>query len=310
MIAIESLVKHYGDTAALDGISLEVHKGEFLGLLGPNGAGKSTLMQCLTGYVRPDGGTVRYEGASLCEGDQRQRRIFGLVPQQIALYDTLCAVENMKIFGKLYGLCGTALRNRIGELLHMVQLADRQHEPVKNFSGGMKRRLNIAASLMHSPEILFCDEVTAGVDPQSRNAIFDMLERLNREGMTIVYTTHYMEEVARLCSRIAIIDHGRLIADGTLDQLLSLLPEGRSVTWKANSTATNAVAKETAPGFGSVRLDEASRRHVLFPLEPFDAGSFFNSARKAGFRPWDFAFRQGTLEDVFLHLTGNKLRDN
>jgi ABC-2 type transport system ATP-binding protein len=208
----------------------------------------------------------------------------------------------------LYGLRGRELSLRVDMLLGLVQLGDRRGDRVKDFSGGMKRRLNIAASLMHTPEILFCDEPTVGVDPQSRNAIFDVLEHLNAEGVTVIYTTHYMEEVTRLCRHVAIIDHGRLIAQGSQAELLALLPRQRCVSFPATDS-TSGFAGGSAMRFGELRKSPNGSRHQLFPSEPFDAPSFFLSARNAGVEPWAFSFEQGTLEDVFLHLTGRSLRD-
>jgi len=309
MLTVENLEKNYGEMRALAGVSLVVKEGEFLGLLGPNGAGKSTLMQCITGYVRPDRGNVSYHGSVLDVYNPDQRRVFGLVPQEIALYDTLSAAENLYLFGRLNGLSGRHLKHRVAELLVAVGLAERAHDQVRTFSGGMKRRLNIAASLVHKPKILYCDEVTVGVDPQSRSAIFGLLEKLNRGGMTIVYTTHYMEEVQRLCPRIAIMDRGHVLADGSLADLLSLLPEGRSVRWAAGNSVTKNNFETDAAAFGHVRRDESGHFVDLFPRDDFEADAFFSRAQRAGMSPWDFSMRKGTLEDVFLHLTGRKLRD-
>ena len=217
VLALRGLTQRYGTLTALDDVTLEVQSGEFFGLLGPNGAGKSTLMSVAAGLRRPSAGTVTIAGRPAAEPDAR--RELGLVPQGLALYPHLSAEENLAVFGGLYGLRGVELAGRIDELLEAIQLADRRRDIVKTFSGGMMRRLNLAAALLHRPKILLCDEPTVGVDPQSRNAIFDLLERLNREGLTVIYSTHYMEEAARLCSRIGIIDHGRVLALGTLDEL-------------------------------------------------------------------------------------------
>lgn len=308
MIEVQRLVKRFGTLTALDGVSLAVGRGEFFGLLGPNGAGKSTLMNCVTGYIQPDEGEIRYAGEVFQRNSHAIRRRFGLVPQQVALYQTLTPVENLRVCGSFYGLSGKELTTRIDSLLDLVQLQDRRKDRVKDFSGGMKRRLNIAASLMHQPEILYCDEPTVGVDPQSRNAIFDMLEHLNAGGMTVVYTTHYMEEVTRLCRRIAVIDHGKLIALGSLSELLALLPRQRCVTFPVDE-ATAAFAAGTAPRFGELKQGPGGHRHQLFAGEGFDAAAFFSAAQQAGLEPWTFNFEQGTLEDVFLHLTGRTLRD-
>ncbi|HEY3755059.1 MAG TPA: ABC transporter ATP-binding protein [Opitutaceae bacterium] len=225
LLDVESVSVRFGTITALDSVSLAIAPGEFFGLLGPNGAGKSTLMAVISGLRSPQAGSVSLNGRPA--KDPAARSILGLVPQGLALYPDLTAQENLQIFGGLQGLAGAELKSRVEELLQAVQLADRRKGLVNTFSGGMKRRLNLAAALLHRPKLLLCDEPTVGVDPQSRNAIFELLERLNREGMTVIYSTHYMEEASRLCSRIGIIDHGRMLALGNLDQLLG---EAREVT--------------------------------------------------------------------------------
>ncbi|MES1168192.1 MAG: ABC transporter ATP-binding protein, partial [Oleiharenicola lentus] len=224
MLTLDNVTKRYGTLTALDGVSLQIEAGEFFGLLGPNGAGKSTLMSLVAGLRAPDAGVITLNGRPLSADRPEARASLGLVPQHIALYPRLSAERNLRIFGQLYGLSGTVLRDRVNEGLEAMQLADRRRDVVQTFSGGMQRRLNIVASLLHRPKLLLCDEPTVGVDPQSRNAIFEFLEKLNREGLTVIYSTHYMEEATRLCSRIGIIDHGKIPALGTLDQLLLKLP--------------------------------------------------------------------------------------
>jgi ABC-2 type transport system ATP-binding protein len=209
---------------ALDGVTLDIAPGEFFGLLGPNGAGKSTFMSLISGLRPLDAGTLTVDGDGVSAGSARARQALGLVPQHIALYSDLSAERNLRIFGELYGLRGQRLSERVDVLLEAVQLADRRKDLVKEFSGGMQRRLNLAAALLHEPRLLLCDEPTVGVDPQSRNAIFDFLKELNRGGLTVIYSTHYMEEATRLCSRIGIIDHGKILASGTIDELLAKLP--------------------------------------------------------------------------------------
>ncbi|MES1194360.1 MAG: ABC transporter ATP-binding protein, partial [Opitutus sp.] len=206
MLTLDHITKRYGSLTALDDVSLNIAPGEFFGLLGPNGAGKSTLMSLIASLRAPDAGRITLDGVALSTADAAGRLTLGLVPQHIALYLELSPEQNLRIFGQLYGLRGADLRARIDEALDAVQLNDRRRDQVKTFSGGMQRRLNLAAALLHRPKLLLCDEPTVGVDPQSRNAIFEYLERLNRDRSKINYSTHYMEEATRLCSRIGIID--------------------------------------------------------------------------------------------------------
>src|SRR5882762_882658 len=224
MLEVKALKKSYGKIAAVDGISLRADSEQTIGLLGPNGAGKTTTVSMIVGLLRPDSGEVLIDGSPLRGDTDPVKRKIGLVPQNIALYDELTALANLNFLGALYGLSGTGLKRAIGEALDLVGLTDRAKDKVGTFSGGMKRRLNLAAALLHDPQILLLDEPTVGVDPQSRNAIFDNLETLKKRGKTLVYTTHYMEEAERLCDRIVIIDHGKVIADDTLQGLHRLLP--------------------------------------------------------------------------------------
>jgi len=225
MLEAKDLWKSYGKTAAVAGVSLQVGAGEIVGVLGPNGAGKSTTVSMLCGLTKPDRGTVTIGGAPVAgDGNPVKRRI-GLVPQDIALHEDLAARANLELFGALYGVTGNLLDERIAAALDLVGLADRAKDKPETFSGGMKRRLNLACALVHDPDVLLLDEPTVGVDPQSRNAIFTNLEALRDRGKALVYTTHYMEEVERLCSRVVIIDHGRVIASGTQEELQRGVPE-------------------------------------------------------------------------------------
>ena len=238
MLTIENVTKRFGEIVALDGVSLSLARGEFFGLLGPNGAGKTTLMSLVAGLRAPDSGNISINGQPVGPNAMAPRHELGFVPQAIALYEELSAEENLRLFGKLYGLAGQELRARVDHGLHAAQLFERRQDKVQTYSGGMKRRINVVASVLHRPALLLCDEPTVGVDPQSRNAIFEFLQRLNADGMTIVYSTHYMEEATRLCSRIAIIDHGRLLALGTLDELLTHLPFSELVRIARNDRTT------------------------------------------------------------------------
>ncbi len=305
MLQVHHVTKRYGALTALDGVSLDIARGEFFGLLGPNGAGKSTLMSLVAGLRAPDAGTLTLDGVPITAGNPATRCALGLVPQHIALYTDLTADENLRIFGELYGLRGADLRSRIDAALEAVQLADRRREPVKNFSGGMQRRLNLVAALLHRPKILLCDEPTVGVDPQSRNAIFEYLERLNREGLTIIYSTHYMEEATRLCSRIGIIDHGKLHALGSLDELLTQLPFDEEIRFPDTSATAALLPQLTAHG----ELATADGQHRFRPRPDLKLSTFFALTEAHALPPRLFTSQRPTLEALFLHLTGRTLRE-
>ncbi len=305
MLTINHLTKRYGALAALEDVSLALAPGEFFGLLGPNGAGKTTLMSIVAGIREADGGEISLGGEKLDPGATAPRRKLGFVPQALALYEVLSGEENLKLFGCLSGLRGAQLRERVEEGLVAAGLRDRRRDKVQTYSGGMKRRLNIVAAILHRPQLLLCDEPTVGVDPQSRNAIFEFVQRLNAEGMTIVYSTHYMEEATRLCSRIGIIDHGRLLALGTLDELLTQLPFAEQVR-----LARNEETASHAPAFA--RLGELATRddaYVLTPHRETRLSEIFLLAEKLGVANRHFQIARPSLENVFLHLTGKTLRD-
>ncbi|MBI5768150.1 MAG: ABC transporter ATP-binding protein [Verrucomicrobia bacterium] len=305
MLQLRSVTKRYGPLVALDDVSLDIARGEFFGLLGPNGAGKSTLMSLVAGLRTPDAGTLTLDGAALSTRDAATRSALGLVPQSIALYEQLTAEQNLRIFGELYGLRGAELRTRVDEALTAAQLTDRRRDAVRTFSGGMQRRLNLVASLLHRPKLLLCDEPTVGVDPQSRNAIFEYLERRNREGLTIIYSTHYMEEATRLCSRIGIIDHGRIHALGPLDELLTRLPFEEEITFAA-SPDTAALTAELAAHGETATLNGTNR---FRPRADFKLSAFYALAEQHRLPPRLFTQQRPTLEAVFLHLTGRSLRE-
>jgi len=228
-IQVSKLVKNFGKHEAAKGVSFTIGKGEIFGLLGPNGAGKSTTINMMCGYLEPTSGDTIINGLSITHEPRKVKRMLGVVPQEIALYKDLSSMENLEFFGEVYGMPAKERRTRAEEVLHFVGLYDRRKEPVKNFSGGMQRRINMAIALIHSPEFLLMDEPTVGVDPQSRENIFDTIEKLRDQGITILYTTHYMEEAERLCNHIAIMDEGHIIAMGTLEQLLALRDTNREV---------------------------------------------------------------------------------
>jgi ABC-2 type transport system ATP-binding protein len=310
MLEIDGLKKSYGNLVAVNGVSLRAAAGETVGLLGPNGAGKTTTVSTIAGLVRPDSGSVRIEGRPLSGDSDPNKRRIGLVPQDLALFDELTAQANLQLFAALYDLDGAAARRAIGETLELVGLLDRAHDRVRNYSGGMKRRLNLAAALLHDPQILLLDEPTVGVDPQSRNAIFDNLEVLKRRGKTLLYTTHYMEEAERLCDRVVIIDHGQVVADDTLPGLYRLLP------------ATNLLAVELDDGQDGVRLDELRALPGIHSAN-LEAGKLRVGVQdlatvtprllqwlvERGHPYHHVTSERADLETVFLRLTGRSLRD-
>ncbi len=305
MLTLDRITKRYGNLTALDGISLTVRTGEFFGLLGPNGAGKSTLMSLAAGLRTPDSGGILIDGRPFLANDSAAKSSLGLVPQSIALYVELSAEENLRLFGELYGLGGKLLRARVDEALEAMQLADRRHDQVKTFSGGMQRRLNLVAALLHRPKLLLCDEPTVGVDPQSRNAIFDFLEARAREGLTVIYSTHYMEEATRLCSRIGIIDHGKILTLGTLDELLTRLPFEEEIRFAA-TPEVSALASQLAKNGELATIDEI---HRFRPAADYKLSKFFGLTESLALPPRLFTSQRPTLEALFLHLTGRNLRE-
>jgi ABC-2 type transport system ATP-binding protein len=305
MIQIKNVTKKFPTVTALDDISLTIREKEFFGLLGPNGAGKTTLMNLLVGYLNPDSGEILIGGEKVTQDSLLTRKNIGLVPQSLALYDDISAQANLEIFGSFFHIEKKLLNERIKEMLESVELYDRRKDKVKTFSGGMKRRLNLISSLLHDPPLLLCDEPTVGVDPQSRNAIFDYLEMLNQQGKTIVYTTHYMEEAERLCNRIAIIDFGKIIAEGTLDQLLEKLTYEESISILRNPTTTEKI--DVFKQFGTL-IDE-NDHYELKPKESFQLSKFFSTVEQNGISYTLIEMHKPTLEALFLHLTGRRLRD-
>jgi ABC-2 type transport system ATP-binding protein len=305
MINIQKITKQFSTVVALDDISLHVREQEFFGLLGPNGAGKTTMMNLLVGYFNADAGNITIDGEAVTQDNTEIRKKIGFVPQSLALYEEMNAQENLEMFGKLFEIPAKLLNERIKDQLKAVELHERRKDKVKTFSGGMKRRLNIIASMLHDPKVLLCDEPTVGVDPQSRNAIFDFLVSLNKQGKTIIYTTHYMEEAERLCNRIAIIDHGRIIALGTTDELLEKLPYEETILITKNSATTQQIP--LFQEFGA--LNNADDHFELKPISNFRLSKFFERIEERGIKYQWIELHRPTLEALFLQLTGRRLRD-
>lgn len=306
ILEINEIVKTFNGITALQNVDVKINNGDFFGLLGPNGAGKSTLMNCIIGYVKPDSGLIKFNGKNISDLDLSYRMEIGYVPQEIALYQELSAIQNLRIFGGFYNLPKKHLNERINSVLNLVQLNDRKNDIVKNYSGGMKRRLNLAVSILHDPKLILCDEPTVGVDPQSRNAIFDMLTDLNRDGKTILYTTHYMEEAERLCNKLAIIDYGKIIAEGTLDYLISLLEKKETIKIRKAPESSKLISTIGKLG----KIAETDFYYELIPADHSKLNSeIFNQLENIKIPSHLLELSRASLEDVFLNLTGRRLRD-
>lgn len=309
LLSVESLVKSYGARRAVDGVSFKVLAGQTVGLLGPNGAGKSTIVAMLCGLLRPDGGQVRLEGEPITIGASSVKRRIGLVPQELALYDDLSARENLRLFGALYGLKGASLVARIDHVLGLVNLTERARDKPATYSGGMKRRLNIAAALLHDPELLILDEPTVGVDPQSRNAIFDTLEALQAQGRALIYTSHYMEEVERLADHIVIVDHGKVLADDSPAALHRRLAAKALLHVELAEPATPALLAALRAYAGVTALAHEGNALEIGLQDNADAVAVLDWLQQRGEQPLHFATARASLEDIFLNLTGRTLRD-
>jgi len=309
--AIEVLDLHrsFGETKAVQGVSFEVRQGEIFSLLGPNGAGKTTTISMLSCLLRPDQGDARVMGHSIREDQMGVKSALGVVPQEIALYEDLTARENLTFWGKMYGLRGGALTARVEEVLDVIGLRERAKERVGKYSGGMKRRVNIGVALLHKPKVIYMDEPTVGIDPQSRRNILDSVVALKNQGMTVLYTTHYMEEAQELSDHIGIMDHGKLIASGTNNELVKLVGEQTRIDLTLNIPAENILTTwQNVEGVTRVSA-ENGLVSVLVKDSNDVLPRLFESATSRSARITSVDIREPNLEAVFLHLTGRALRD-
>jgi len=316
ILEARNLTMKYGDFTAVKDVNLAIQEGEIFGLLGPNGAGKTTIISMITGLLKPTSGSIMVDDLDLQTHTNEVKAKLGLVPQELALYPTLSARDNLDFFGSIYGLKGKQLQERVDAMLAMVGLLDRANEAVDKYSGGMKRRVNIAAGLLHQPEVLFLDEPTVGVDPQSRNAIFEAVEELNRAGMTVIYTTHYMEEAQRLCHRVAIIDEGQIIALDTPQALINSLGGGILVLGLEDPETDTGPGRvqtvvDRVNGLAAVKSTTRDDGHLKVETRRFQEAlmGILDITNQLDVRITSMEKWEPNLESVFLHLTGKKLRE-
>jgi ABC-2 type transport system ATP-binding protein len=312
ILNVQELGKSFGKLEAVKGVSFSVEKGESFSLLGPNGAGKSTTINMITGLYPPTSGSIQITGVDVIKNPKQAQKSIGVVPQDIALYETLSARENLKFWGRMYDLSGNTLEKAVDEVLEIIGLTDRAKDKVSTFSGGMKRRVNIGAAILHKPEVLIMDEPTVGIDPQSRNHILETVKRLNSEGMTIIYTSHYMEEVEYLCERIGIIDHGELIACGTLRELRESIGDRSRIIISLDKERSSDLEISSMLEGLAVEKDILIKDNLLtvFHKEPQAILSeLVQLVTKDGTKITSVEIVEPNLESVFLHLTGRSLRD-
>ena len=306
MIQVTNLSKSFDQLQAVKKISFSINKGEVFGLLGPNGAGKSTTINMMSTILSSDEGTILIDGNDIESSPNTCKTLIGVVPQEISLYDDFTAYENLLFWGQLYKIPSKELKERIEIILELIGLSERKNDLVKTYSGGMKRRINIASAILHKPKILFMDEPTVGVDPQSRNRIFEIVENLNKEGMTIVYTTHYMEEVERLCNRIAIIDDGKIVAQGTQSELQkeSNVKETIEIRFQTITSTQVEILKEAFPS-----LIQNNQTITVACDANKELSTIISICNTAKLQIEDLKLNKVNLETIFLKLTGKQLRD-
>jgi ABC-2 type transport system ATP-binding protein len=308
-IQIQNLQKSFGELQAVQNVSFEVHQGEIFSLLGPNGAGKTTTISMLATLLRPDQGDALVMGHSIIHDPMGVRSILGFVPQEIALYEDLSARENLTFWGKMYGLRGAALNTRVAEVLEIIDLTDRANDRVGKFSGGMKRRVNIGIALLHKPQVIYMDEPTVGIDPQSRRKILDSVVALKEQGMTVLYTTHYMEEAQEISDHIAIMDYGKLIALGTHTELVKIVGQTSRIDLTVNVNSKQIMENwKTIPGVKSLSEEEGVITAMVDDSNQV-LPRLFDITIAKGARITSVNIEEPNLESVFLHLTGRALRD-
>jgi ABC-2 type transport system ATP-binding protein len=312
IIAVKDLVKQYGNFTAVKGITFDVKDGEIFSLLGPNGAGKTTTISMLSTLYTPTSGDATIGGHSISKDPMAVKQVIGVVPQELALYEDLTARENLIFWGQMYGLSGKSLNSRVDEVLEQIGLTDKAKNKVKTYSGGMKRRVNIGVGLLHKPRLLFMDEPTVGIDPQSRRAILDTVKDLNlRQGMTVLYTTHYMEEAQELSDRVGIIDHGELIALGTQDELTKQVGQTDTLILHIGENEDTETLADSLKGLDGV-LEAIAVDHkvsIVTPQAEDILATVVGTANERGIKIRSIDIREPNLEAVFLHLTGRALRD-
>jgi ABC-2 type transport system ATP-binding protein len=311
ILEVQNLSKKYGDFTAVKGLSFDIQEGEIFSLLGPNGAGKTTTISMLSTLYDPTGGDAIIAGHSVKKDPMAIRQLIGVVPQDLALYEDLTARENLVFWGQMYNLSGKALNSRVDEVLEQIGLTDKAKNRVKTYSGGMKRRVNIGVGLLHKPRLLFMDEPTVGIDPQSRRAILDTVLDLNKQGMTVLYTTHYMEEAAELSDRVGIMDHGELIALGTQAELTKQVGQSETlILHVGENDDSEALAKSLTGLPGVLEANAVDHKVSIITPEAEDVlAAVVSKANERGIKIRSIDIREPNLEAVFLHLTGRALRD-